>query len=200
LPERRPTLTPSVVLGEADRILRASGYDLAETSIDDALRKGHARLGEDPYCVVMVAAYENWPELEKGWEETQGALVDIISGKLSRSDPKSWEGFLVLFCPFPLTRDEKRSADSIRYDTRRVRKIVAAGDDLLVLQDVERALLPLLPFEIQEAIDRPKDILDGLPGLLSSHGISEQLTIRLLDAFERQESLVQSLHESGEIT
>ena len=107
----------------------------------------NARLYEDPYSVVSLIVYEAWSELASSWTDAQAELVELMSAYMTSADPKSWEGYLVLLTPGSASGDEVQSLSSIRYDISRVRKLVATGDELKQISDVERTLLPLLPLE-----------------------------------------------------
>jgi hypothetical protein len=147
---------------------------------------------EDPYCVAAVAVYETWNELADGWIQLQEALVELISQFWSRSDAKAWDGYLVLLTP--ATPTDPLAAEAIRYNTSRVRKLLASGDDLRRLSDVTRVLAPLLPLE-QIAASRDETALGMIPRLLGQRGIDEGSVQALIGAFERQESLLEALHQ-----
>lgn len=76
--------------------------------------------------------------------------------------------------------------------------MVATGDDLRVAADVERVLRALLPLGAERASIKEQSALDLLPKLLAAHGISEETTRLLLDAFREQAPLMERLHQGRE--
>lgn len=190
-------LTATNLLAAADSELLSGGYRKVG---EDALRGwpgGSIRVYEDPYAVAVVAVYETWTELATGWVQLQEALVDLMSRFWTRADAKAWDGYLVLFTP--ATPGNYVEVEGIRYNTSRVRKLVATGDDLRRLSDVTRVLAPLLPLE--PAVEtQGETALEMLPRLLAQQGIDEEVARVLVRAFDRQEPLVEALDQHGEQT
>jgi hypothetical protein len=187
-------LTSTDLIASASAILEAGGYlriDAAKpgSAISDA------RLYEDPYSVVALIVCETWPELESRWTDAQGALVELMSAHMTSEDAKAWEGYLVLLTPGSTSgSDDSQTVASIRYDTSRVRKLVATGDELKQISDVERTLLPLLPLEAAQAPSDSGSVLDLLPNLLAARGeIDEGAVSAIIDAFIGQKPLVEAL-------
>jgi hypothetical protein len=81
------------------------------------------------------------------------------------------------------------------YDTNRVRKLVATGDELGTLDDVEQALLPLLPLEVESQFEPGHALIERLPSLLAEHGIEVEAAQTVVDAFVANESILERLHE-----
>jgi len=152
-------------------------------------------LFEDEYNVVGIAVFTTSSELLGSWADLQADLVDVISRHVGQSESKAWDGYLVL-----LTTGIAPSTDAdiemLRFDTTRLRKLVATGDDLSTAGDVERLLRPLLPLRIEsESIDQ-NSALALLPQLLAEQGIKEETTKLLVKAFAEQESLMDALHRA----
>jgi hypothetical protein len=186
------TLTPIQVLAAVTDTLSSNNY--VEVSVPDG-QIGSARVFEDAFGIVAVNIYETWGQLARNWHTAQGDFVDLISGHLRRGEPKTWEGYLVLLTPSLLGESEMLEITEIRNDTNRVRKIVASGDDLTTLDDVQTALLPLLPLPISDALSaEDSNLLALLPSLLEPRGIEPRLTEAALDAFASNESIVERLH------
>jgi hypothetical protein len=188
------TLTVSAVLAEAERLLRGGGYKVAKGTHGLALQGERALLAEDKYGVVAIVAYETWGALTRGWTHAQGALVDAMSQRLSRSEPKAWDGYLVCLTPAPIGFQDEEIADEIRRNTRRIRKLLATGQDLQTLKDVERVLLPLMPLEPEE-IEAETDLFVRLPEILKDRGIELDVSIELLEAFKKHEPLLERLYK-----
>jgi hypothetical protein len=152
-----------------------------------------SRLFEDPYTVVGVVVFNTCGELLRAWPDLQGSLVDVISRHVGKAEAKSWDGYLVLLTP-GLAPSEAAEIEAVRYNTTRLRKLVATGDDLQSATDVQRALSPLLPL-IQDGVTLSQEsALDLLPGLLAQQGIPTETTQLLLDAFREQAPMLERLH------
>ena len=72
--------------------------------------------------------------------------------------------------------------------------MVATGDELQTLDDVKRALLPVLPLEVEPQLETGVGLLDRLPKLLGAQGIHEDLTRVVVVAFENNQTLLEQLH------
>lgn len=179
------------LLAAASTTLTSSGYERVPAPSG---WPANGRVFEDRYGVVAVFIYPSWQELTHDWHEAQGHLVDLMSERLVRSDPKSWEGFLVLLTTDVPGRAAASEVDEIRYDTNRVRKLVSTGDELSSLSDVDRALLPLLPLE-SPAIDQTSgNLLMRLPDMLKRQGIPTNVTSAIIDAYQENEPVLDRLH------
>ncbi|GIK77430.1 MAG: hypothetical protein BroJett022_11200 [Actinomycetes bacterium] len=185
-------LTVTDLLAAASETLESSGY--ARVALDGRELEG-GRLYEDPYGVVAINVYDSWATLAGEWTEAQAELVELMSEHLSSADAKAWEGYLVLLTPGHA--DPGADADqleSIRYDTSRVRKLIAAGDELTRLADVERVLLPLLPIDGGVTdVDQERSVLDLLPTLIRSEDVDQGAVGAVVAAFQEHEPLLEAL-------
>jgi len=181
--------TGTQVVGAATELLLEKGFD---STGELETPGGHlVRTFEDRLSVVGVVWFDSWHALEGGWIEAQGALVELISSRLSRSDPKSWEGYLLLF-----TSDDAPNAlaiDRVRRDTTRLRKLVTTGAELQSIVGVADALLPVLPLELGGGANDAGRILDRLPQLLAPSGIDQELTRRVVRAFDENRSPMEEI-------
>lgn len=189
-------LTTASLLAEAGRCLEQGGYRVSRDIGDPGLSGGRSVLAEDAYGVVMVIAYETVSDLLSGWTEAQGAFVELMSHKLTKLDPKIWEGYLVLMTHSTPNRDTRHEVETIRHDTSYIRKLVATGDDIKAIGDVERLLFPLLPLDVHGVGIGPSSLLDSLPVLLSRHGIGKEAANTVVEAFKKKEHLLESLYRS----
>lgn len=187
-------LTPTNLLAAAGVELSAGGYRKVEEGLLAGWPRESVRVYEDPYSIAAVAVYETWSELATGWVQLQESLVELISRFWTQADAKAWDGYLVLLTP--AAPSSAVEAETIRYNTSRLRKLIATGDDLRRLSDVARVLAPLLPLE-SVATPQEERALDILPRLLARRGIDEGAGRALVRAFERQEPLVEALHSMG---
>jgi hypothetical protein len=153
-----------------------------------------SRLFEDEYSVVGIAVFETCKELLHTWPDVQAPLVDVISRHVGSQESKSWDGYLVLLTP-GLAPSESEAIEEVRYNTTRLRKLVATGDDLKILTDVERVLRPLLPLRPERATLGQESALDLLPRLLAAQQIPEEVTRVVVDAFRQHVPLLEQLHE-----
>jgi hypothetical protein len=188
------SLTPTDLLAAATEALHAGGFKRVADGVSDGWPFA-ARLFEDDYSIVCVGVYETWTELASGWTDAQAHVVDLMSTHLVRGDAKSWEGYLVLVTTGTPSAAARSSVAEIRYDTNRLRKLVATGDELITIADVERALLPVLPLDGGVALQEPVSAVDLLPELLEERGIRREVSARLLEAFDEGEPLLESLQD-----
>ena len=91
---------------------------------------------------------------------------------------------------------EDTEIEHVRYSTARLRKLVATGEDLATPADVERVLRPLLPLVGDRMALRSESALDVLPRLLRRQEIPESVTNLLIDAFLKQDALLERLHQA----
>jgi hypothetical protein len=184
-------LTPSQLLGAASEMLAEGGYSVVSTPTAWA---GTTRVFEDPYGIVALHIYETWAQLTDAWEIAQGELVDLISDHFTRSAPKAWEGYLALFSLGPVPSGEWTKVTELRYDTNRVRKLVATREELQTLDDVRTALLPLLPLDSKAIGPAGGGILDSLPSLIADKRLSQHMVEEAIDAYNSNQSIVERLH------
>jgi hypothetical protein len=187
-------LTPTDILAAASDVLTAGGYRRAPRDEQVQWPSQNARLFEDAYGIVGVVVYDTWQALSETWLEAQASLIETMSNFVTSSDPKAWEGYLVLFTPSVLAGEARLEAERIAYDTNRVRKLVATGEELRALSDVQRALLPLLPLD-EVQIGPEAAALGLLPEILAAKGVEREAVDIVIDAFIDQQPLVERLHE-----
>jgi hypothetical protein len=185
--------TPTDLVASTSQALVAGGYEQIAGRFPD-WDTPSSRLFEDAYNIVGVAVFDTCRELLRAWPDRQGSLVDVISRHVGQEEAKSWDGYLVLLTP-GVAPSEDSGIETVRYNTTRLRKLVATGDDLQNPTDVERVLRPLLPLGQEQAKVTQQSALDLLPGLLYDQGIPRETTQLLVDAFREQLPLLERLHE-----
>ncbi len=187
-------LTSTDILAAASEALVLGGYRRIAESVS-ARVAGSARIFEDPYSVVQLVVYETWTDLETNWTDAQAVLVELISKYVVSTEPKAWDGYLVLLTPSILPAASREQAIQIKNNFNRVRKFLASGDDLKTTSDVERLLLPLLPLtgEVPRS-DQSTRVLDFLPDILSKRGIDRAAVETLVKAFASHQPLLENLH------
>jgi hypothetical protein len=155
-----------------------------------------SRLFEDEYGVVGIVVFDTCAELLRTWPDMQASLVEVISRHVGKEEAKSWDGYLVLLSP-GIAPSETAAVDEVRYNTTRLRKLVATAGDLKDPTDVERVLRPLFPLPQERANIGQESALDLLPRLLAEQKISEGVTRALVEAFREQSPLLERLHQLG---
>lgn len=191
--KERDPLTQTQILAAASEVLKRFGFSEVSRLLD-GVGTAH-RLFEDSYSIVAVAIFLDWNELLKSWMDVQSAVVEEMTESIPKDAPKSWDGYLVLLTPGILPPSEEHHLAQIRYNTGRVRKLIATGDMLIDTADVETAILPLLPLsdEIKEAtVD---GALARLPDLLAGPQLPSALIRAVVDAFTSQEPLLETIHK-----
>lgn len=190
------SLTPIELTAAVSKNLEEGGYTRIEASQLGAIEAARGRFYEDAFGVVSVVVYETWAELADTWTEDQARLVELMSAHMTRSDAKSWDGYLVLLCPGSAPVEDAAIVERIRYDITRVRKLIAVGEELTSLSDVERMILPLRPLEPEGEFEPGVSTLDLLPDLLTERGVSRADIEALIDAFREQQPLLEALHNT----
>lgn len=185
--------TPTELMAAASQALAAGRYQQVDRRFSE-WDTPTSRLFEDEYNVVGIVVFDTCAEFLRTWPDLQGSLADVISRHVGHGESKSWDGYLVLLTP-GLAPSEDADIEAVRYNTTRLRKIVATGDDLRTATDVERVLHPLLPLGPERATLSQESALELLPKLLVNQGIPEETTQLLVDAFREQTSLLERLHQ-----
>jgi hypothetical protein len=191
------SLTATEIVAGASSQLTDAGY---RRIAGDALQDwplSNARLYEDRYGIVAVVVYETWEHLRTDWPEAQGALVTFISRHISRSEPKAWDGYLVLMTPGIRGSEGQEEWMRIRYNTSRVRKLIATGEELRTLADVRSTLLPVLPVEIERhVIELDGSVLALVPPILEKHKkVPPDAAEAVVAAFRQQRNMLKALHD-----
>jgi hypothetical protein len=187
------SFTTTDLLAAASKVMLDANYQRV-TVTTEGWDSATTRLFEDEYNVVAIAAFETCSELVASWPDAQGLLVAMMSQRIGQEEAKAWDGYLVLLSP-GLSSTQSRDIEAVRYNTTRVRKLVATGEDFQVVGDVQRVLSALLPLETDAAIVEEKTALDLLPKLLSARGIEEETTRLLIEAFREQTPVMEQLHQ-----
>ena len=196
--EQATPLTTTELLAATVDFLLNGGYMRLEEQERSGEWASNSRLFEDSYGIVAVVVYESWSELSDTWPDDQERLVELISRHIRITDPKAWDGYLVLLTPGVIpSRNEELQATSIRYNTSRLRKLLATGEELQTLRQLKRLLMPLLPLDSDGAPVERKSPLATLPDLLARKGIPLLAAEAVVEAFTDQESLMEALDQVG---
>lgn len=187
-------MTSTDLLASASSILESGAYKRVQDADIQRWPVQNVRLFEDNYHLVALVVYDTWDKLLSNWSDAQTALVELMSNHMANSDPKAWDGYLVLLTTGVPSAEDRKKVDDIRYDTTRVRKLVATSEDLMTIGDVKRVLQSLLPLEARLRLEVGESILDILPSLLMQRGLEERYVKTIVKAFREREPIVERLH------
>jgi hypothetical protein len=190
------SFTVTDLMAAASKALLDGGYHQVARRFEE-WDTSTSRLFEDSYNIVGIVIFDTCSELLQSWPDLQGSLVEVISQHVGREESKAWDGYLVLLS-LGLASFDSAAIDGVRYNTTRLRKLVATGDDLRNPTDVECVLRALLPLEEERADLDQQSALDLLPKLLADRGIERATTQIIVDAFREQAPLLERLHQKGE--
>lgn len=162
----------------------------------------HAMAFEDEYSVIAVWAFDSVDALVSGWGAAQDHVVRLLGTNVVNTDPKSWDGYLVLAAVDGVPEVLAAELSNIRTDTRRVRKLVVTADDLPsrvsdpleVTPHIRRALAPILDLDVNSGLGR-SDPLDSLPTRLSTSLAAAEHLLAVVAAYEAGGSLLDELHD-----
>jgi hypothetical protein len=177
----------------------------------DMQRIGSARLPswptdamafEDEYAIIAVWTFDSVEALVAGWGTAQDHVVQLLGASVVNTDPKSWDGYLVLVAVDGVPDGLAAELSNIRSDTRRVRKLVMTADDLPsrvsdpleLTPAVRRSLAPVLDLELDSSLGR-SDPLDSLPMRLSTSLDLAPYLAAVVAAYEAGESPLEALHK-----
>lgn len=155
---------------------------------------------EDEYAIIAIWQFSSFADLSNSWLEAQDEVVRLVGSNVVSTDPKSWDGYLVLVTAEGVAASHSETLTSIRSNTRRLRKLVVTGDDLPTMigtplelaAPVRRALAPVLDITIEQS-HRRLDPLETIPDRidLSDEELSDLVV--LLDAHKRGIPIVDAL-------
>jgi hypothetical protein len=131
-------MTPTDLIAACSSVLETGGYQPIREGFPE-WNTTSTRLFEDMYNVVGIAVFTTSAELLISWADLQGSLVDVISRHVGKTESKAWDGYLVLITT-GIAPSSDAAIEELRYDTTRLRKLVATGEDLRTAGDVERLL------------------------------------------------------------
>lgn len=189
-----PLLTPGQLLGAVANTLVAAGFRRVEEQRER--RPTDLLLFEDAFAIVAAGVFESCDRLIREWSACQGWLVETMSAHLSKAEAKSWDGYLVLLTTSLPTELEQLALEHITRDTSHTRKLVASGERLRTLVDVDAALAPFLPVVSASQQGNPGAILDDVRRLLRTHGVRPATSEAIVDAFINQENMVEAIFKS----
>ncbi|MCU1509496.1 MAG: hypothetical protein JWQ12_1761 [Glaciihabitans sp.] len=180
------SISDSTLLAAARNVLVATGFQEVDVSKSKEIDPTRTRLFEDPYSLVLVAAFQSAAELIDAWPRVQSALAALITRTIDRNDAKAWDGYLVLLLGRPPVRDDLATLSKIAYDTRRVRKIIVTPDMIGADLDLTNALLPVLPLPVLPSLGTHTSMEQVLESMEESLGTRAKLGLQALFEASRQ--------------
>lgn len=188
-------LTPTSVLSQAQAVLAQSGYVIKREGLEKLrLPADRCFIAEDAYGIALIASYLSWSDVESNWRELQDSFVDALSVRVTKGNPKAWDAYMVLLVLSEVTSTQEREVGRVRRDTTRTRKLVAVGTELRTLEDVRRAVSPLLPIPSEDAVGQSADPISALSELLVGLQIDPGAVDVVVTAFRQNAPLLEELH------
>ncbi|MFK4296642.1 hypothetical protein ABH924_001787 [Arthrobacter sp. GAS37] len=190
-----------LLLSELARLFAESDIRQIDRSLYESW-PSHAMAFEDEYAVIAVWPFDSVDALVNGWGAAQDHVVRLLGTSVVNTDPKSWDGYLVLAAVDGVPEGLAAELSNIRSDTRRVRKLVVTADDLPsrvsdpleVTPHIRRALAPILDLDVNSGLGR-SDPLDSLPTRLSASLVAAEHLLAVVAAYEAGGSLLDELHD-----
>ena len=186
------SLSDTQISAGVRKVFHENGFEPGESPGEWRTKDRSAFVFEDEYSIVGVVLYATCDELIYEWPHDQDALSSKISEYVGRGEAKSSDGYLVLMTSGFPKNEQREVLTRIRYDTSRLRKLVATGEDLSRKNDIVSVLRPVLPLEIGDHGDIPSSGLDELRSLLD---LPENATRKLVGAYREQTPLLEALNE-----
>ena len=157
-----------------------------------------ARGFEDPYGIVVVVAWKTCDALLDEWTRAQSVLIELISAHYSRSDSKAWDGYVVLLTAAEPTSEQARFLDLLRYNTAHARKIVATGNELRTISDVEGVVATLLPLKVEMGIAQASSVLEQLPNIIADDNVPRYIVEDVVAAYADGKPVMEAIHRHSE--
>ncbi len=189
--------TTSLLASVTERLLK-SGYSRIRESKLEAFGLVDARGFEDPYGIVVVVAWKTCEALLREWTRAQSVLIELISAHYSRSDSKAWDGYVVLLTAAEPSSEQTRALDLLRYNTAHARKIVATGDELRTISDVEWVVATLLPLKVGNGVAQPSSVLEQLPDIIADDNVPRYIVEDVVAAHAAGRPLMEAIHRHSE--
>jgi len=162
---------------------------------------GDISVFEDEYAVIAICAFDSVEELVSGWGVMQDHVVEFMNAHVVSTDPKAWDGYLVLIANGGVSETLAAEVSLIRTDTRRVRKLVLTAEDLAarspdhldITSKVRRALAPILDLALDSTLGRtnPLETIQSRIGPGAGKNVDLDL---LVASYNEGSSLMESLH------
>jgi hypothetical protein len=149
---------------------------------------GHAFLFENDTILGFAILYDGAADLISRWSADADRLIVTRRFQLKAAGQKAWNAYVLLLAASKPSTAEAVTLSLIEEDLRGYRKVARAGCD--DLDELNRALLPLLP--VQAA-----PILDAVDSKLEVRQRATEISGKLLDAFlsEADEQIVLQILE-----
>lgn len=190
-------ITTTNMISAAKDVFEKNGFSKVTMHTLSGIGASNHCLFEDPYSLVALVVFETWGDIASTWQDIQSAFVELISDHISSTENKVWDCYLLLWTPERTSSSDGETRRQIQYDIGRARKLVATGDDIHEIADIEKALLPLLPLTESVVTASQSSILDRIPEILSTSELPIEKIRAVVRAFEENESLIETLYDCG---
>ncbi|MFF1251769.1 hypothetical protein ACFVYC_04640 [Pseudarthrobacter sp. NPDC058329] len=156
---------------------------------------------EDKYSIIAIWTYESFSKISDQWIAAQDEVIKLMSSNISSSDPKAWDGYLLLVTNEGIPSGMADRLNEIRTDTRRIRKLVITGDDLPgtagseleITQGIRRLLAPVLNVSIERSLMQSDPLTAITDRSEFSHQMESDLMVAL-GAYRRGLPMVEAIH------
>lgn len=193
-------VTSDLLISEITRLFTESDVHRIDSSLYNSPEPNTITF-EDEYAIITVWAFDSVSALVTEWGAAQDHVVRLLGANIANTDPKSWDGYLVLVAMDGVPEGLVAAIGNIRSDTRRVRKLIITGDDLPTrVSDplemtpfIRRALAPILDLQIDSNLGR-SDPLKSLPDRLSASLTAASYLSAVISAHEIGVSPLEALH------
>lgn len=193
-------VTNDLLIAEITRLLAESSI-LRVDSVRHPSWPADSMAFEDEYSVIAVWTFTSVEELVAGWGAAQDHVVDLLGENVIATDPKAWDGYLILLAMDGVPEGLVAELSNIRSDTRRVRKLVLTADDLPrriadpleLAPHVRRTLGPVLDLDLDSTPGRT-DPLSSLPTRIAGSLDSTTHLDAVITAYETGDSPLEALH------
>ena len=199
---KNEVVTNELLLTEVSRLLAESEIVRVNTSRHPSWPTGSMAF-EDEYSVIAIWTFDSTEELIDSWGAAQDNVVDFMGANVVSTDPKSWDGYLILIAMDGVQEELVADLSSIRSDTRRVRKLILTADDLPrrvsdpleLAHHVRRTLAPILDLDLDSVPGRA-DPLETLSTRIAGTLSEGTYLDVLIAAYEAGIPTLNALHES----
>lgn len=127
-------------------ILREAGFKTRLISIDQSPSVSF----EDDTVMGFACVFADPSDLVASWKDKETLVLNRFAPSLRNAGEKAWNVYCLFLCTAVAETEQDRQVRWIEENQERTRKIAACG--LATREDLNRALLPILPLQHQPAL------------------------------------------------
>jgi hypothetical protein len=128
-------------------VLQEAGYGVWLAPVEQLI----AVCFEDEAVMGFVCLFEEPKDLLLRWRSIESSLLARHASHFRTAEGKAWNVYSIFLCAKQGTEEQTREVRGIDENLERTRKIAACG--LAGKEDVETALLPVLPIRYRPALE-----------------------------------------------